>query len=142
MLNYELAKQLYDSGFTGNQCVPKSDARLCKYGKENCPHKDEKGRHKWMHDCEGISNPTLTELIEAMPKEVLSENKNTGKGIVGHALKIGFSDQSPVGEKDNWYATYEFYESTAEKNNIVLFGSGETPSDAVAHLYLALNQKP
>ncbi len=110
-MNYELAKKLKDAGF------PQTEEKYCK-----CRFltMEEKDVVPVVYDCktERVSNPSLSELIEACGDRFLS---------VMHV--VGADDH-----QNYWIAT--------DRENI---GShkheGSSPEEAVANLWLELNKK-
>ena len=111
-----------------------------------CGYEKEKGFPQ--HHDEGISQhwagtkikscycPPLEELIEACGNEYRARNQNTKeKKPCDHLFRLGWTG-------DGWYSDYEFYKSSPEINGIPIMGEGDTPSEAVANLWLKLNEKP
>lgn len=113
-MNYELAKQLKEAGFP----MPIDD---CNFVRSSA----EEGNDE-------IGIPTLEELIGACPKtldkydEAFDENEQV-------RLTLSF-------EEGEWLAGY--YEFLAyEGDYFHEMGRGETPKEAVARLWLALNEE-
>lgn len=112
-IDYNLAKELRDAGFPSKTFVV---------------HEQYKAWENF---------PTLSELINACPKTLEGLNQNTKeKEPVDHLFRLGFNGI------DEWFATYEFYQSTPlNKLGQLIDGWGRTPEIAVARLYLQLNSK-
>ena len=108
-MNYELAKQLKDSGFPqnlqiGNRFVTKNNIQ---YFCENYETKS-------LYEKDSAKIPTLSELIEA----------------------CGDRFWKLEGSKGNWHA---FYQNTIIPE--AKLGQGSTPEEAVAKLWLEINQQ-
>lgn len=134
-MTYELAKKLKDAGFPqkteGDYIAPDGEVIYSgdwdEYNTEDC-----------------VSLPSLSELIEACPKEVVSANRNRNKegkeyaGKIEHLFRLGYCGEE--NEPDVWFAGYRFYESVAEnESGWVLDYVAPTPEEAVASLWLALH---
>lgn len=106
-MNYSLAKELKDAGFPQNpymnQLCQHGDSMACRISSKRNP------------ECEWVSVPTLSELIEACGKEfgVLHQYKHLGKDGMG------------------WFAAQQVMGTLGKQ--------GSTPEEAVARLFLALN---
>ena len=82
-----------------------------------------------------IQEPTLSELIEACGETRIAPNLNTKEQKpIKHLFRLGVGDE--------WFAEYEFYESHLIHNitKLPIIGFGETPEEAVARLWLKLNE--
>ena len=128
-MNYKLAKELKDAGFPVDIIVDKTpEDELC----EAC-------KNGYYGECYGNCQykryPTLSELIEACGDEIEAPNLNTKeKKPIAHLFRLGKGDE--------WYATYEFYESYIDNGfGLPVIGYGKTPEASVARLWLALNEK-
>lgn len=114
-MNYELAKKLKDAGFPQN---PFRKANMCP-----CSDRTVETCGTWLCQCkEFIQEPTLEELIEACGGR-FSINKPQFESLVREINRD---------LNENWIAY-------ADIMNYV--GSGTTPTEAVANLYLELNKK-
>ena len=100
MIDYKLAKELKDAGFP---------IRGGRY------HIFEKDKRIW-------PTPTLSELIEACPREIKASD----------VFKADFTLSS---DGDVWLAGYYLVEDWTQ------FEEGKTPEEAVSRLWLALNKK-
>lgn len=120
-MTYEIARKLKDAKFP--PYTSSKGVWLCKYG-DKCvwAGKGLNGKHKWMHICEGVGVPTLTELVEAC-----------GKINFINPMDFNFYLARKAGE---WSAST--YEGNVEN---LKRGNGSTPEIAVANLWLALNEK-
>lgn len=113
-ISHELAKKLKDAGFPQTIFVNTGDL--------------------------DVVIPTLEELIEACPKiRKLERERNDGHLALSHQYTSGYGRGM---EDMTWKAGYdrlEDYEGNGFDTDLIGFGS--TPSEAVANLWLALNQK-
>ena len=120
MISYKLAKQLKDAGFP-----QKDNIYSMAYGKKDRARIysvidiDEGG------DCIDCIVPTLSELIEAC-----------GNGFYG-LRKWTLLDKNGDEEKDGWQAMDNFHDDKEHYDEIGTC-QGKTPEEAVARLYLKL----
>ena len=121
MINYALAKELKDAGFPQNKCG--GDKYDC------CVHNpgEQVGHEEIVHF------PTLSELIEACHPAAMDgfvlQTGNTDEWEAG-ALYAGHFDLWPLLKDEDGFVHFDL--------NI----KGQTPEEAVARLWLALNKKP
>lgn len=117
-MNYELAKQLKEAGFPYDFSSTEWTGEYVKGA-----------------DGEELRIPELSELINACGKERMAPNMNTEeKKPVAHLFRLGWGDE--------WFATYEFYDSCIDNGfGIPVFECGKTPEEAVAKLWLEINKK-
>lgn len=114
-MNYELAKELKDAGFP-ILIISKYGQHANEINSSFYPLPDGHGDY-W-------KLPTLSELIEACPKEMNSD-------IYDSFFSLSWA-------RDEWYAMYDECDYTPHDD---LVGTGSTPEEAVARLWLALNKK-
>ncbi len=110
-MTYDLALQLKDAGF------PQSP-----YMNQLCQHPDSMAcRIKAAHnpECEWVSVPTLSELIEACGDD-LFDLRRDGNG---------------------WAAISNLTYDGKFDSDISLYGEGSTPEEAVSMLWISLNKK-
>ena len=123
-MNYELAKKLKDAGFPQGASKMAHFPELCGLETKQSWHGDKPYRfHDWdesLKCCEFISTPTLSELISACGDEFDTLHHN---GVIWQA---GIGDGEDGG---SFVADY------------VPMGESSTPEEAVANLWLALNEK-
>lgn len=112
-MNYELAKQLKDAGFLFKICSP-NEYGVCE------------NRHckQLLNDCH-FCDPSLSELIGACGKELVLEN---GEKFI-FQLKA---------HTDYWEAEFTDFQYQEWSH---IHGTGVTPEEAVAKLWLELNKK-
>jgi len=118
-MDYELAKELQKAKF------PKS--------KDWVEHSTLMKGNYFMVDGYGV--PNLSELIEACGETRIAPNLNTKEQKpIKHLFRLGVGDE--------WFAEYEFYESSILNNitGLPVIGFGKTPEEAVAKLWLELNK--
>ena len=132
-MNYKLAKQLKDAGFlqevkflqwSYDKNKKKVFARTLPIGK-----KKTLLNHKMSLDKDSVKIPTLSELIEECGKEfqeLTLEKEGLAKGQWFAEAVLTIRDVCP--KCKSW-----------EYKSIV--GQGKTPEEAVAKLYLKLNEK-
>lgn len=117
MINYELAKKLKDAGFPQgleHQFVKsKNDTEWYIWNRTDISEFETPNTI-----VSGISCPTLSELIEACGEEFLSLDSPRVDGI-GEWCAVG----------------------TLGENQLYREANGQTPEEAVANLWLALNKK-
>lgn len=122
IMNKELLKQLKEAGYPLQKATT------------GYAHKDLAHKLVTIDDYVYII-PELSELIEACGKEHKAPNRNTENQYpIEHLFRLGYGDE--------WYATYEFYDSKIEdKYGIPLIGWGKDPEEAVAKLWLMLKEE-
>lgn len=118
-MNYETAKKLKDAGFP--QEIGDDVSRNCYFSDD-----DQKTYLAWHPNAKLYGNsckcPTLSELIEACGYSVNLSN------LIGYREKYETTD--------DWIATKHYGFKRPED-----IGTGKTPEEAVANLWLALNNK-
>jgi hypothetical protein len=110
-MTYELAKQLKDIGFPQDGNGLSSSPPIAF---ENQKFEPE----------EYVYLPTLSELIEACPKEI-----PYGRGMFYH-FELSFSSGM-----EEWTASYAIEHDLSK-----YFATGSTPEEVVAKLFIALNK--
>ena len=112
MLSYEICKKLKDAGFPNKEVTMEDLKELWDIAGEG-----EGGR-------EFVPRPTLSELIEAC-----------GDRFVLHGPNSLDVNEYYFKHPNVWTAYHQGYADKETK------GTGQTPEEAVANLYLALHQK-
>jgi hypothetical protein len=121
MINYQLAKELKDAGFpqTGGLTYPEYPGVL---------EKDSKSLTllmEWRED-KGVYTPTLSELIESCQVHCDHFMLECKSGCVD--FETGATD-------------IKFYQALYRADGVFQVFNGDTPSEAVAKLWLALHNK-
>ena len=128
-MNYELAKKLKDAGFPQNK-------EALKYP----PYKAGDDTSQM----EAVYSPTLEELIEECENWWWEQDSNEFIEKYGNMPTIHFSlTHSQVEKSSYWVACLgmETYERIENPENVHdLGGGGYSPQEAVANLWLKLNQ--
>ena len=127
-MTYETAKKLYESGLS----VDTNKRPLLSTCLEHCdkesliePLDSKNGKyHKYLFVCKHFVFPTLSELIAACGDSFGTLERYNGDFEIGYVLKI------------KWLVRRKFGVSDSD-----IPVEGETPEEAVAKLWLALNEK-
>ena len=118
-MDYKLAKQLKEAGFpqfNSEYAYAKVATHQDKLGKWQ--YKIQKVQHTFQAGIEFVACPTLSELIDAVGDNFRLQNS-----------KPGLWQADTCGDFNKW----------DDKKHIL--GTGKTPEEAVAKLYIALNEK-
>lgn len=122
-MTYELAKELKDAGFP-----QKGEFTFCRCRKDGWGFKENKiypiheavlDENGYMFERLGIIAPSLSELIEAIPKVRFISLESCIPNDLCHWRATGLQEDASKVYKD-----------------------GNTPEEVVAKLYIALNKKP